>query len=612
MPKSTLNRKKRYKNCVISSDSPRKSTLRSFSRHSDLHNATAYPAPPLDDNTFRVLHLQPGRADDAIHFRLEISTFLDKSSSIEYEAISYAWGSSELSHKIYYDHEAIAHESSALMVTKSCYQALRSLRFPDASRTLWMDAVCINQTDIEERNAQVQIMGSIYSGARRVVVYLGESADDSDFVMKWVLGKNYAVDYPRRKLCIEYPSSMLIVKFTERSWFSRIWVLQEIANAREVNVMCGNLVIPWAAIETSFLRTLCTAVQLLGVVQEIRSSSDASFASKLLKLLHYTRSSSSSDERDRIYGLLPLMQTDTVPIALQPNYKIEPRQLFLDVARFVYSEMGPRILYHVSYFTDGRLPSWVPDWRPIWALSRNLGLKSKYEDARAGGEFSQLSMQGIIVDTSKPQDSNLRVKAICIGSISEIGPKFQDHSYYALRQNTIKAWKSLADKAEKQCTFGFKNVQASSEVLTRHIHRDIPQLTDFQRLIIHDGMGAQDLILANSEYIHEIVQILDNYIKWRDTVRGEYSLENRVRRHIYNCCLERRLAVLNTGMLALVPEHTELSDVIYVLHGASFPFVLRKHGNNYKLVGDCFVQGIMYGEAVDGVDVSSMETVILE
>lgn len=66
-------------------------------------------------------------------------------------------------------------DGCAVFITKSSKRALKQVRLPDSTRDLWIDAVCINQDDIEERGAQVQLMRRIYKNARSVVVYIGEA-----------------------------------------------------------------------------------------------------------------------------------------------------------------------------------------------------------------------------------------------------------------------------------------------------------------------------------------------------------------------------------------------------------------------------------------------------
>ena len=79
--------------------------------------------------------------------------------------------------------ELISYDQGQLSITKDLPQALRHLRRQKFSRTLWIDQICINQINLDERSAQVTIMGEIYRHANRVVVWLGPAKDDSDLAM---------------------------------------------------------------------------------------------------------------------------------------------------------------------------------------------------------------------------------------------------------------------------------------------------------------------------------------------------------------------------------------------------------------------------------------------
>ena len=97
---------------------------------------------------------------------------------LNYEALSYTWGSSkdQVTAKVT-DPSHLGNTTIQIGLNLAC--ALRYLRHSGIARTFWIDAICINQDDADERNAQVKRMGDIYSIANRVVVWLGEQADDS-------------------------------------------------------------------------------------------------------------------------------------------------------------------------------------------------------------------------------------------------------------------------------------------------------------------------------------------------------------------------------------------------------------------------------------------------
>ena len=118
---------------------------------------------PLDweRSQISVLVLLPGACEDTIRCELSVEPLETK-----FEALSYVWGDAK-------DKQAIEVEEQTMMVIKNLEQALRHVLHLHEVRQLWVDAVCINQQDLDERNHQVWTMDEIYRGAERVVVWLG-------------------------------------------------------------------------------------------------------------------------------------------------------------------------------------------------------------------------------------------------------------------------------------------------------------------------------------------------------------------------------------------------------------------------------------------------------
>src|ERR1700761_9437031 len=121
---------------------------------------------PLGTEGFtRVLDLQPSvRLDGQLKGTLRVAS-IDETE--KYEALSYTWGQSS-------ENRTIQLNGCTLRITDNLYNALRRLRRLTSTRTLWVDALCINQDDLHERSQQVAIMGEIYGKAARVLVWLGE------------------------------------------------------------------------------------------------------------------------------------------------------------------------------------------------------------------------------------------------------------------------------------------------------------------------------------------------------------------------------------------------------------------------------------------------------
>jgi len=164
----------------------------------------------------------------------------------EYEALSYAWGKAISLRKVLLD-------GIELGVTESLDQGLRRLRFDGKPRMLWVDALCTNQRDVEERSHQVQHMAMIYKSAKSVVIWLGEWPNNAacshvtDCQAHWLntLHKRGWVIPPQflPHLLHHY------VDIMELPWFRRLWVIQELALARRNPiVLIGSLSTRWSSL----------------------------------------------------------------------------------------------------------------------------------------------------------------------------------------------------------------------------------------------------------------------------------------------------------------------------------------------------------------------------
>lgn len=116
----------------------------------------------------RVLLLNPAQhPDEQVRFRFqELNLDLPVEQRSRYEALSYVWGYR------YPDQEVLC-DGRAILVTKNCLEALRYLRRKTEQRTVWVDAICIDQSSNLERTQQIQIMGDVYKCAEEVIVWLG-------------------------------------------------------------------------------------------------------------------------------------------------------------------------------------------------------------------------------------------------------------------------------------------------------------------------------------------------------------------------------------------------------------------------------------------------------
>jgi hypothetical protein len=176
-----------------------------------------YSSPSLRPDSIRLLRLIPHDNETTEEIQCELFEYAlqDPSKGTHlYEALSYTWDGSDKPRSISINEQNLA-------VTENLYTALLRLRDRSFERILWIDAICINQENLKEQSQQVQLMAKIYSKATRVLVWLGEAADNSDTALE--------------KICIaaenESPDSLkdktiqnAILALLHRPWFRRIWV----------------------------------------------------------------------------------------------------------------------------------------------------------------------------------------------------------------------------------------------------------------------------------------------------------------------------------------------------------------------------------------------------
>ena len=201
---------------------------RSPSRDSVIESTSA-PSSPTATSSKAARHLAP-----------------EKSSrkTVSYEAMSWCWGPGKETRKIRVKRNGRAYE---FMVSPLLEDALKALRLKDQDRYLWIDAICIDQANLEERNSQVPKMDRIYGGATNVCIWIGQSYENSDDAIDFISNKILNVwDFDR--LCqdeLETNSWGALINLMRRDWFSRRWVVQEIALAKRGTLHCGNKCIDW-------------------------------------------------------------------------------------------------------------------------------------------------------------------------------------------------------------------------------------------------------------------------------------------------------------------------------------------------------------------------------
>lgn len=216
--------------------------------------------------TWKASWIHPDSSINTSLYRKELGSHIPKIGGQGYEALSYTWRSNDPDEDAIVQDGSEESSSTSLQLGGNLACALRHLRQRDTVRTLWIDAICINQSNLEERGKQVARMASIYKSARRVVVWLGTGSEDSDLAMQSLdyLGKQviltkdnwlFAPPDAEEPYWVEGTCSVpyseevwaAINRLLGRPWFMRVWIIQEIQLARHGAVIqCGREQIQWS------------------------------------------------------------------------------------------------------------------------------------------------------------------------------------------------------------------------------------------------------------------------------------------------------------------------------------------------------------------------------
>lgn len=430
-------------------------TGRSSLGDQDLDALSSTPIPPIYrplDNAkheIRLLRIAPSSEISSV-----VSGTLDYfqiSHHASYEAVSYTWADDRTGDAEYdsdNDEEPyIRLQGHYFPVARNLFAALRQLRLATEERVFWVDAICINQSDLVERSEQVSIMKAIYVGATRVVSWVGEEYGNSRAAFKlfhslpehggmerWYqavygVGEDLSAD-PEATAIIE----AVLCLFSRRYW-SRVWVLQELAFSKDIAVTCGPDSVSWGE-----LQACCTIfkegehfidvkfggthvghhvfeLQKAGpkTMERFFSAGDYQLLT-LGTLLAKHRHKLATDPRDKVYSLLGMASNVTAQ-NFPVDYRRETSQIYLDTALFlIHNEQS------LSFLGENKLPlsqSWLPTWVADWANADNTMSPPIAQHGPYSASGTLTSTPTAIIHA--PTGPRIRVRAVPISTIATVG-----------------------------------------------------------------------------------------------------------------------------------------------------------------------------------------------
>jgi hypothetical protein len=356
----------------------------------------SYPYRPLQgDDKIRLVEIEPARYDREI-INCEIIHVRKSDLSLEYEALSYTWGDASKLKSI------VIGASHEFHVTSNCYDALRRFRDHDGKRLIWIDAICINQEDDAERTQQVGIMGEIYRCASQVLVYLGEADENSKRVFDHVAQLQFYNENSGKDTDFgeKLPKDFALVEATravlQRSWFSRVWVLQEVyQNPRNVKVVCGPDSVFWRYFSGCCMHLCKSKIVDFGeysaYLPHVLTIGAENRSRGLFELLCQTRHAAATDPRDKFFAILSMIREDKNALSLS-DYSQNTTMVYTAVGLYLLQKCKLLLLLAVRHrhSTYPALASWIPDWSrsddndPFWINSwiTWIGTESWFDDSQ--------------------------------------------------------------------------------------------------------------------------------------------------------------------------------------------------------------------------------------
>lgn len=571
----------------------------------------------LNSKEIRLLHLYSASSlsaplrCDLVHEELH--------PGLLYDALSYTWGSSARQRTILIN----GHE---FPVTVSLWSSLCHIRSVKP-RIIWVDAVCINQEDVSERNAQVVRMRDIYVYAKQVLIWLGPSAYESDLALNtlkavvdleasFMAGANSSLaERDLRTQLIQKLGSdsgiladsgendaapwIALGRLFRRAWWFRVWIIQEATCHNGTVFYCGTITISWddfknacsvlmdAGSETiakyvlgyegfgRFIRLIAFHAQRHNLKDQL----------DFLTVLSNFRTAEATNPRDKVYAGVGLMKP-SIQKRIVVNYDNTIVKVYTDAASvFVDATNTLDILAHCEVDTGmSGLPTWVPDWN-IWTgieiLTHRFAEKLPGEEGcdEIYGPLYQCARKSRAHAEFPPNKSTM----ILTGSIfdrlvSVSSPHVDlDDAPDALPD---QSWRLFATSHFQDPTY-----------LTGE-----PTDTAIRRTFVADKMCGLLGIAKKRGFA----------VVWPEHRAQEpQDIRSHIETSLSVATFQRAFAVTEHGYMGLVSKTACAGDVVCLLEGGQTPFIMRCNSPHreqdqdafFSMVGETYIHGIMDGES---------------
>jgi hypothetical protein len=503
-------------------------------------------------------------------------------------------------------------------VTTNLEAALRYLRHRSEVRIIWVDAICIDQSNIEERNHQVPLMKTIYSNAAAVQVWLGSPSKGSDGAMEIIKQIFQRIPFMEIKVgdsLLQDDDLWSVIELMRRPWWSRTWARQELILATRAFIHCGfssiswnemkvlHLLKEWAQRDKSAYESLRFTSKIFNQFNDclevfVRIETMAMFSERgsyptvynPATILALGRRCHNSDDRDSIYGFLGLM-SQNFQRKIKPDYKLSTPEVYLDAAIQLAVCSNSLIFLSLTRYSAKNvrwLPTWVPSWQPLGTL------EAEEWDVRTGNLVGHQFFSACGKNTLEFQVVDgriLKVSGVKLDHVLSDGIAGCHEVSFGKKESLVmqRKWRRL-------CGLNMRN---------RSNYVAGGKATNaFWRTLVHDMLVREDLATIRrcqtedyKVYRTWVKELGDSDAPYWKSLHAQYYHSG-----FREACLGRRFFITKKGYFGIGPAELEEGDEIYILAGGKVPLVLRpspeSQPNTFELVGDCYVHGVMDGEAV--------------
>ncbi|KAG9498359.1 hypothetical protein J7337_009164 [Fusarium musae] len=548
--------------------------------------------PPLFGNYIRILdiNVKEGNSEPIGNFRV-----VPLDDPPEYTAISYCWDNSADIARIEF------HNGDSLPLSQTLLDLFISLMKKSSKFTVWIDAICINQQDTVEKEFQVPLMGKIYSRSAEVLVWLGKSDDVTKNAFRFMKRDENEIE-TRPELWSNQPL------FTINFGFQRVWVIQEVAAGKNIQVVCGEDCVDLShfsdgvsAIWNSFvgfgryqddhpaILGFWCVTRMLDIREEYQKKAYEGESGvcyeTLLQAAYHCQATRTCDKVFAFHGI-----ADKRPVP-KANYRITEEQVFIATAEALLCNGDSLDLLALSWMgymrQHSNIPTWAPDLR-CHAYDEPLVLCDS-----AGWDAGGCLKTSPKIDTESSRRLRLHVKPI--DTIHVICPPFASWVVKQQRE-AVKSVLALRTRLA-----GNLSMEAWMDRLAESLIMGLD--IDDNRLRV--GMPGWD----------ELRRHFDEWLRWVQSSSRQKDL-HKIESNKYHRIIRPRIDTMKAfatsqGIFGIGPEPIMKGDVVCTVPGCRVPLVLRLDPlsadeemispsvQTWALVSWCYVDGLMFGEAKD-------------